>query len=116
MKISPPALIITLGTVMIVGAFALFGKSKAKTDGDEPKVPVPFTPKGLPAGEIGYKYRGLFIDVVPVGSEFEWRVYGTEDFSAAPIATGRVLPTGLSGNEQVALEAAMLWVDSTKTK
>lgn len=112
MKISPPALIITVGTVMIISAFALFGKKKTT----DTAAPVPFIPDGAASGTIGYTYRGLFVGITPAGSvpvegfnsSWQWKVYGTDDFSVAPLSTGQ------SESETGALNGAMIWIDGFK--
>lgn len=113
MKISPPALIVIVGTLVIVGAFIVFGK--AQTSGDT--VPVPIIVNGATSGTIGYSYRGLFIGVVPAGSvpiigfasAHQWNVYTTDDFNVSPLATGE------ADTAPASLGAAMGWVDKFRS-
>lgn len=113
---SPPALIIVVGTTMIVGAFVLFGKKK-DTRKDEPPVPSPITPTGAESGEKGFVYRGYYIGVQPQGtvpvrgfnSSWTWNAYNSDKFDVAPLASGS------ADVETNALRSAMKWIDDFRS-
>lgn len=86
---------------------------------DEPKVPVPTTPlkpiPGVPS-LFAYRYRGMFIALVPSDPEpfagdrgFIWYVFQSLKFDVAPVAKSSVSATDAS-----ALTDAMQWVDVFK--